>query len=44
MSIRIDKVNNEDLPVLKELSIETFTDTFKEHNTAKNQKSYLERA
>lgn len=44
MTIRIDKVNKEDLEVLQEISIETFTDTFKEHNTEENLNCYLERA
>ncbi|EJP86822.1 GNAT family N-acetyltransferase [Bacillus paranthracis] len=44
MDVKIKKCNREDLPLLQELSIETFNDTFKEQNSPENMKAYLERA
>lgn len=44
MDVKIKKCNREDLPLLQELSIETFNDTFKEQNSPENMKVYLERA
>ncbi len=44
MTIKIKKCNSEDLEVLREISIETFNDTFKEQNSPENMKAYLERA
>lgn len=44
MSIEIKKVKHKDLELLREISIETFTDTFSAQNSAENMKNYLERA
>ena len=44
MNVYLKKCNPEDLRKLKEISKETFTDTFKEQNTPENLKTYLERA
>lgn len=44
MTIKIEKCNHEDLKKLQEVSIETFHDTFKEQNSSKNMKAYLEKA
>ncbi len=44
MTIHINKCNLEDLSILQEISIETFTDTFKDQNSPENLKNYLERA
>ena len=44
MTVRITKCSREDLPRLREISIETFTDTFKNQNSPENLKAYLERA
>ncbi|WP_318617730.1 GNAT family N-acetyltransferase [Sporosarcina sp. YIM B06819] len=44
MIIKIKKCNREDLEILQEISIETFNDTFKDHNSPENMKVYLERA
>ncbi len=44
MSIEIKKVKHKDLELLREISIETFTDTFAAQNSAENMKNYLERA
>ena len=44
MTIRVEKINNEDLPILQNISIETFTDTFAAQNTPDNLNAYLEKA
>lgn len=44
MTIRTKKCTVEDLQALQEISIETFNATFKDQNSSKNMKSYLERA
>ncbi|WP_188208184.1 GNAT family N-acetyltransferase [Alkalibacillus aidingensis] len=44
MTINIKKCTKEDLKTLQEISVETFNDTFKEQNSSKNMKSYLEKA
>lgn len=44
MSITIRKCSVEDLPILQEVSIETFSDTFKDQNSPENMKAYLEKA
>lgn len=44
MTIEIRKCNLEDLSELQKISIETFRDTFKDHNTAEDLQNYLERA
>lgn len=44
MTVNITKCSREDLPRLQEISIETFTDTFKNQNSPDNLKAYLERA
>lgn len=43
-SINIRKCSMEDLPILQEVSIETFSDTFKDQNSPENMKAYLEKA
>ncbi|MBM7573602.1 GNAT family N-acetyltransferase [Aquibacillus albus] len=44
MSIKLKECNLEDLQILQDLSIETFTETFKDQNTPGNMNAYLERA
>lgn len=44
MAVKIKKCNRKDLPILQELSIETFNDTFKDQNSPENMKAYLEKA
>lgn len=44
MTAKIIKCNREDLQLLREISIETFNDTFRNQNSAENMKAYLERA
>lgn len=44
MSVRLKKCSHEDLKILKEISIETFNDTFKDQNSPENMKAYLESA
>ncbi|WP_054711449.1 GNAT family N-acetyltransferase [Bacillus sp. JCM 19041] len=44
MTIQIKKCNLSDLDKLKEISIETFNDTFKDQNAPQNMTSYIERA
>ncbi|KAB2332160.1 GNAT family N-acetyltransferase [Cytobacillus depressus] len=44
MTVKIKKCNREDIQILKEMSIETFNDTFKEQNSPENIKAYLKRA
>ncbi len=44
MTEKITKCNLEDLQVLREISIETFNDTFSNQNSADNMKAYLDRA
>lgn len=43
-SISIKKCSIKDLRILQEVSIETFTDTFKEQNSPENMKAYLDKA
>ncbi|PAF39306.1 GNAT family N-acetyltransferase [Terribacillus saccharophilus] len=43
-SINIRKCSIEDLQILQEVSIETFSDTFKEQNSPENMAAYLEKA
>ena len=44
MTVKIIKCDREDLQLLREISIETFNDTFKNQNSPENMKTYLERA
>lgn len=44
MSVKLKKCSLEDLKILQEISIETFNDTFKDHNSPENMKAYLESA
>lgn len=44
MTVKITKCNREDLQLLREISIETFNDTFKNQNSPENMKAYLEKA
>jgi len=44
MTIEIRKCTLEDLSTLQKMSIETFRDTFEDHNTAEDLQNYLERA
>lgn len=44
MTVNIKKCNLEDLLTLREVSIETFYDTFKDQNTPENMNAYLEKA
>jgi len=44
MTVKITKCNLEDLQVLREISIETFNDTFSNQNSPDNMKAYLDRA
>lgn len=44
MNVNIQKCNHEDIQILQEISIQTFTDTFKDQNSPENLKAYLERA
>ncbi|TWI56110.1 hypothetical protein IQ10_01999 [Halalkalibacter nanhaiisediminis] len=44
MTVKIKKCSLEDLQILQEISIETFNDTFKDQNSPKNMKAYLENA
>ena len=44
MNVNIKKCCYEDLHLLGDISIETFTDTFKDQNKPENLKAYLERA
>ncbi len=44
MNIKIKKINSDDIKILQEISIETFTDTFGEQNSSENLKNYLEKA
>ena len=41
MNIKIKKINSDDIKILQEISIETFTDTFGEQNSSENLKNYL---
>jgi len=43
-SISIKKCSIKDLRILQEVSIETFSDTFKEQNSPENMKAYLDKA
>lgn len=43
-SITIRKCSVEDIQTLQEVSIETFSDTFKAQNSPENMKAYLEKA
>jgi ribosomal protein S18 acetylase RimI-like enzyme len=44
MAITIKKINHENLNQLQEISIETFTDTFKAKNSYENIKDYIDKA
>ncbi|MCM3570584.1 GNAT family N-acetyltransferase [Neobacillus mesonae] len=44
MTINIKKCTLEDLPLLQEMSCETFHETFKNQNSPENMNAYLERA
>jgi ribosomal protein S18 acetylase RimI-like enzyme len=44
MAITIKKINHENLNQLQEISIETFTDTFKAQNSSENIKDYIDKA
>ncbi|TGA96128.1 GNAT family N-acetyltransferase [Sporolactobacillus shoreae] len=44
MTINIKKCCREDLPILQEISIETYDKTFQDQNSPENMKAYLERA
>lgn len=44
MTIQIRKCTLEDLPILREISYETFDETFKDQNSPENMKVYLEKA
>ncbi|MBD8028050.1 GNAT family N-acetyltransferase [Ureibacillus sp. Re31] len=44
MTIKTKLCTMEDLPMLQEISIETFNDTFKDQNSPENMKAYLEKA
>jgi ribosomal protein S18 acetylase RimI-like enzyme len=44
MTVKITKCNKEDLQVLREISIETFNDTFSNQNSPENMKAYLDSA
>ena len=44
MTIQIRKCTLEDLPILREVSYETFDETFKDQNSPENMKGYLEKA
>lgn len=44
MGIRIKSCSQADLQVLREISIETFTETFQEQNTLENMQAYLKDA
>ncbi|PAE16501.1 GNAT family N-acetyltransferase [Virgibacillus sp. 7505] len=43
-SITIKKCSMEDLQILQQISIETFSDTFKDQNSPENMKAYLDKA
>ncbi|MFD1414871.1 GNAT family N-acetyltransferase [Oceanobacillus jeddahense] len=44
MTIKIKACSQDDLQVLQEISIETFTDAFKDQNTPENMEAYLSSA
>jgi len=44
MTINIKKCTVEDLVLLQNISVETFNETFKNQNSPKNMKAYLEKA
>lgn len=44
MTIKIERCTVEDLGFLQEISIETFTETFQDQNSAENMNAYLEKA
>lgn len=44
MTVTIKKYTSEDLMLLQEISIETFNETFKDHNTPETMKAYLAEA
>lgn len=44
MTIEMKSCTRADLPLLQKISIETFSDTFKEQNTPENMRMYLESA
>lgn len=43
MTVKIKKCSLEDLRILQEISIETFSDTFKDQNSSENMNAYLEK-
>lgn len=40
-SINISKINSKEIEALRAISIQTFTETFAEHNSASNMQAYL---
>lgn len=44
MTISEKKCTIEELQILQKISIETFSETFKEHNSPENMKAYMDRA
>ncbi|MFD1953457.1 GNAT family N-acetyltransferase [Paenibacillus thailandensis] len=44
MTVTIKKCSREDLQILQTISIETFSDTFKDQNSPENMKAYLDKA
>ncbi|MCM3178876.1 GNAT family N-acetyltransferase [Cytobacillus horneckiae] len=44
MTVKITMCTRDDLPILQEISIETFNDTFNDQNSPENMKDYLKRA
>lgn len=44
MSIKLKKCSLDDITALREISIETFNDTFTDQNSLENMKAYLENA
>ncbi|UOQ86612.1 GNAT family N-acetyltransferase [Gracilibacillus salinarum] len=44
MNVKITKCTQKDLPLLQEISIETFQQTFKDQNSPENMKAYIESA
>lgn len=43
MTVKIKKCSLEDLRILQEIGIETFSDTFKDQNSPENMNAYLEK-
>lgn len=44
MTVKIGRCSLKDLQLLREISVETFNDTFKNQNSSENMKAYLDRA